>query len=116
MSDDITADFSLPARQQRQILTEIGSIRDDLAVLTAVAMRRDGTLAALLVEVRAMHSQHGVLANRVREIEARQEVRDLTVTLRRHFIQPQKRDQRPPHGQHHRFIEPPEHGPDPLDG
>lgn len=72
MSDDITPDLSLLARQQRQILSEIGSMRDDLAVLTAVAMRQDGTLSALLVEVRAMHAQHSRLANRVREIEAHQ--------------------------------------------
>jgi hypothetical protein len=74
MSDDIAPDLSLLARQQRQLLSETGSIRDDLAVLTAVAMRQDGTLSALLVDVRAMHSQHSRLATRVREIEARQEV------------------------------------------
>ena len=51
--------------------TETGSIRDDLAVLTAIAMRQDGTLGALLNEVRAMHSQHSRLANRVRDMEAR---------------------------------------------
>jgi hypothetical protein len=69
MSDDVTPDLSLLARQQRQILTEMGGMRDDLAVLTAIAMRQDGTLAALLAEVRAMHSQHSRLANRVRELE-----------------------------------------------
>jgi len=73
MSDEISPDLSLLARQQRQILSEVGSIRDDLAVLTAVAMRQDGTLSSLLVEVRAMHSQHSRLANRVRDIEARQD-------------------------------------------
>ncbi len=56
MSDDIAPDLSMLARQQRQILSELGSMRDDLAGLTAVAMRQDGTLSALLVEVRAMHS------------------------------------------------------------
>jgi hypothetical protein len=69
MSDETTPDPSPLARQQRQILTEMGSIRDDLAVLTAIAMRQDGTLAALLTEVRAMHAQHGRLANRVRDLE-----------------------------------------------
>jgi hypothetical protein len=69
MSDDTMPDLSLPARQQRQILTEMGSMRDDLAVLTAIAMRQDGTLAALLAEVRAMHSQHSRLVNRVRDLE-----------------------------------------------
>lgn len=69
MSDDATPDLSLLARQQRHILTEMGSIHDDLAVLTAIAMRQDGTFAALLTEVRAMHAPHGRLANRVRDLE-----------------------------------------------
>ena len=70
MSDNTTPDLTLLARQQRQLLTEMGSMRDDLAVLTAVAMRQDGTLGALLTEVRAMHSQHSRLANRVRDLES----------------------------------------------
>ena len=70
MSDNTTPDLTLLARQQRQLLTEMGSMRDDLAVLTAVAMRQDGTLGALLTEVRAMHSQHSRLSNRVRDLEA----------------------------------------------
>ena len=32
-------DQTLLASQQRQILTELGSMRDDMAVLTAIAMR-----------------------------------------------------------------------------
>ena len=71
MSDDTTSDLTLLPWQQRQILTEIGSLRDDLAVLTAIARRQDGTLAALVAEVRAMHSQHSRLANRVRDLEIR---------------------------------------------
>jgi hypothetical protein len=68
---DSQPDLHMLIHQQRQILADMGSIRDDLAVLTAVAMRQDGTLAALLPEVRAMHSQHSRLANRVRDLEAR---------------------------------------------
>lgn len=66
---DIPADLSMILRQQRQIIADIGAMRDDMAVLTAVAMRQDATLTALLTEIRAMHSQHGRLANRVRELE-----------------------------------------------
>lgn len=62
-------DQTLLASQQRQILTELGSMRDDMAVLTAIAMRRDGTLTAVLGELRAMHSQHSRLVNRVRDLE-----------------------------------------------
>ena len=69
MSDDIPPDLSLIARQQRQTLAELGSMGDDMVILTAIAMRQDGTLGALLNEVRAMHSQHSRLANRVRDLE-----------------------------------------------
>jgi hypothetical protein len=71
MSDDAPPDLSLLARRQGQILTELGSMRDDLAVLTAIAMRQDGTLGTLPTEVRAMHAQHCRPANRVRELESR---------------------------------------------
>jgi hypothetical protein len=40
-----------------------------MSVLTAIVLRQDATLTALLTEVRAMHSQHGRLANRVRQLE-----------------------------------------------
>lgn len=71
MSDEPAPDMTLLAHQQRQLLSGMGSLRDDLAVLTATVMRQDGTLAALLTEVRAMHSQRSRLANRVRELEGR---------------------------------------------
>ena len=63
------ADLSLIARQQRQLLTDIASMREDVSVLTAIVLRQDATLTALLNEVRAMHSQHSRLANRVRQLE-----------------------------------------------
>ena len=62
-------DMGLIGRQQRQLVTDMASLRDDLAVLTAIAMRQDGTLTAILSELRAMHSQHSRMANRVRELE-----------------------------------------------
>ncbi len=64
-----TADLSLIVRQQRQILSDIGTMREDIAVLTAIVLRQDATLTALLNEVPAMHSQHSRLANRVRQLE-----------------------------------------------
>ncbi len=69
MSDDGAADLTLIARQQQQIIADFGSLRDDINVLTAIAMRQDATLTALLTEIRAMHAQHSCLANRVRELE-----------------------------------------------
>jgi hypothetical protein len=70
MSQDAALDLSLLARQQRQLMTEVASMRDDLAVLTAIAMRQCGTLGALLTELRAMHGQHARVSSRVRDLEA----------------------------------------------
>ncbi len=69
MSASESPDFTLLGRQQRQILTELGSIRDDVSVLTAVALRQDSTLTTMLTEIRAMHSEHSRLTNRVRDLE-----------------------------------------------
>jgi hypothetical protein len=52
-----------------RLTTEVGALRDDMNVLTAIVMRQDATLNALLNEVRAIHSQHSRLANRVRQLE-----------------------------------------------
>jgi hypothetical protein len=40
------------------MLDEMGSMRDDMQVLTAMVMRLDGTVGLVLTELRAMHSQH----------------------------------------------------------
>ncbi len=69
MSEEPTADLGPIARQQRAILAELGGVRDDMSVLTAIELRLDGTMTALLNEARAMHSRHGRLANRVRGLE-----------------------------------------------
>lgn len=59
-----------------RLTTEVGALRDDMNVLTAIVMpmdsamgRQDATMAALLTEIRAIHSQHSRLANRVRQLE-----------------------------------------------
>lgn len=62
-------DLGLITRQLRQLLTDVGSLRDDVNVLTSIVLRQDGTLTALLSEVRAMHSQHARFANRLRQLE-----------------------------------------------
>jgi hypothetical protein len=71
MSDESPVGLGLLAHQQRRIITGLGGLRDDMQVLTTIVLRQDGTLTALLDEVRAMHSQHGRLANRVRDLETR---------------------------------------------
>jgi hypothetical protein len=62
-------DLAYIGRALNRLTTEVGSLRDDMTVLTAIVMRQDATLGALLTEVRAMHSQHSRLANRVRALE-----------------------------------------------
>ncbi len=70
MSDASSADLTLIARQQRQLLSEMGAMRGDMGVMMAILQRIDGTVAGLVNEVRAMHSQHSRLSNRVRDLEA----------------------------------------------
>jgi len=36
---------------------EMGTIRDDMQMLTAMVMRRDGTVGLVLTELRATHGQ-----------------------------------------------------------
>jgi len=67
-----TPDLSLVATLLRKVITEQGAMRDDLRVLTAIAMRQDNTVAALLTEVRAMQSQHSRMDARLRTLEALQ--------------------------------------------
>ncbi len=69
MSDEPAADLSLIARQQRMMLSQMGTMRDDMAVMMAILQRLDGTVAGLVNEVRAMHAQHARLSTRVRDIE-----------------------------------------------
>jgi hypothetical protein len=72
MSDEPQADLSLIARQQAQLLSEMGTIRDDMAVLTAIVLRIDGTLSGLVNEIRATHAQQSRMDRRVRELEGKQ--------------------------------------------
>ena len=69
---DATPDLTLLTQLVRQVIAEQGVARDDMRVLTAIAMRQDNTLAALLTEIRAMHSQHARMDNRLRALEAQQ--------------------------------------------
>ena len=86
MSDEpVTLEFF--ARQQQRLLDEmrigfhavreeLASFRDDMTVLTAMVHRLDGTVGLVLTELRAMHSQHTRLANRVRRVEEHFETRE----------------------------------------
>ena len=63
------ADLNFLTRQNERILSEITSLRDDMAVLTAIVMRLDGSHAALLQETRATHTQIARMNERVRKLE-----------------------------------------------
>ena len=69
MSDNPTVDLGLIARQQQQLLAEMGIMRDDVGVTMGILQRLDGTVGGLVNEVRAMHSQQSRLSSRVRALE-----------------------------------------------
>lgn len=43
-------DLNFLALQLQRISTDVGSLRDDMQVLTSIVLRQDGTLTALLQE------------------------------------------------------------------
>ena len=71
MPDETGADIGLIARQPRQMIEEMGTMRDDMAVMMAILQRLDGTVAGLVNEIRATHSQQSRIDRRVRELEGR---------------------------------------------
>jgi hypothetical protein len=68
------ADLNFLARQNERILTEVASLRDDMAVLTAMVMRLDGSHTTLLQETRATHAQIARMNDRIRKLEAESEI------------------------------------------
>jgi predicted nuclease with TOPRIM domain len=62
-------DFNFLTRQNERILTELGSLRDDITVLTGIAIRLEGALDGLTVEVRGLRSKLDRLDQRVRKLE-----------------------------------------------
>lgn len=69
MSDQPQVDLTLIARQQKQMLTEMATMRDDMGVMMAILQRLDGTVAGLVNEIRATHAQISRMDRRVREME-----------------------------------------------
>jgi hypothetical protein len=67
MTDDV--DLNFLARQNERLLTDVTSMRDDMAVLTAIVMRLDGGMAGLVAELRGMHSQISRMNNRISKLE-----------------------------------------------
>jgi hypothetical protein len=57
METSQTVDLNFLARQLQRVVAEVGSLRDDMQVLTPIVLRQGGTLTALLQETRATHTQ-----------------------------------------------------------
>jgi len=64
---DVNLEFL--ARQMERVLTEVGSLCDDMSVLTALALRLDATMTGVHQELRATHSQIQRMNDRVRKLE-----------------------------------------------
>ena len=81
MPETITLDFL--AAQQQRVLDELGAvrvemaaqrtefvtIRDDITVLTAIVMRQENTLKAILDQLRTMTTQQHRFGERLRQLE-----------------------------------------------
>ena len=63
-------DLNFVVHAIERLTTEVGSLRDDMGVLTAMVVRLDGSQAALLQEMRATHTQIARMNDRVRKLEA----------------------------------------------
>jgi hypothetical protein len=62
-------DLAFLAQQIERLISNDARQRDDMAVLTAIVMRLDGTVTALLQEIRALHTQVTRMNDRVRKLE-----------------------------------------------
>jgi prefoldin subunit 5 len=62
-------DLEFLAEQMRRIQAQMGSLADDMRVMTAMLMRLDHGQANLLEEMRAVHQQIARLADQVGRLE-----------------------------------------------
>lgn len=69
MSDDPAIDLRFIGRQLKSINDRLGSLEDNMTVLTAMVIRMDSTMGGLTNELRAIHSQHSRVQNRVKALE-----------------------------------------------
>jgi hypothetical protein len=66
---DANVDLEFLAGRMERVLTEVGSLRDDMSVLTALAPRLDATLTGVQQELRATHSQIQRMNDRIPKLE-----------------------------------------------
>lgn len=72
MSDerpDPVIDLAYIGQALQRLTGEVASLRDGMHVFTAIVQRMDNSQGRLLEEVRAIHSQHSRLRERVRQRE-----------------------------------------------
>ncbi len=76
MAENVTLDFI--GRQLERVLAEqaamreeIRRVREDIHVLTAIVLRHDSTLNAILEQLHAMTAQHNRFDIRLRRLEER---------------------------------------------
>ena len=70
----VEPDLSFVTRQIERLMTDVASVRDDMAVLTAIVLRLDGSMTALLQETRAPHTQIARMNGRIRRLEDPQQL------------------------------------------
>jgi hypothetical protein len=65
----VEPDLNFISRQVERLVTDVASMRDDVAVLSAMVLRLDGSMSALLQETRATHTQIARMNDRIRRLE-----------------------------------------------
>ena len=63
------ADLNFLARQMERLIQDVGSLRDDMRVLTAIVMRLDNSQGAMLQELRETHSQIARMNDPIHNLE-----------------------------------------------
>lgn len=64
---EINLDFL--SRQMDRVLTEVGSLRDDMSVATRLTLRLDAAMTGVQQELRATHTQIQRMNDRVCKLE-----------------------------------------------
>jgi outer membrane murein-binding lipoprotein Lpp len=62
-------DLNFIARRIDQLGNDVGNMRDDMTVLTAMVSRLEASVTSLVQEMRATHSQMARFDNRLRKLE-----------------------------------------------
>ncbi len=64
---DVTLDFL--ARQLDRVLDRVGAVEDPITVLTGIAIRLDGAVQGLAVEMRGLAQSVSRIEHRLRKVE-----------------------------------------------